>query len=516
MFFSREKNQNETQGPAKPVVPVPSTSGGQLKRKRRRTRSHNSSPSPGRGFFVPGFESPGASGHKMMSISELMDTARGVTNMYLAHEIAVDKDFMLEKLKPDPVPGSMEEQVKSIVHQAFWDILRSELSEEPPVFNQALSLLSEIRESLIGLLLPSQTRVKDAIADKLDLELIAQQAENQVLDVKSYALFVIDLLGKLCAPVRDEEVAKLNDYLDDLVTLFQEIMKVVDHMKLDMANFTIQQARPLIVSQSVEYEKTKFKEFLNTQEDGMQMTRSWLQRHEPKPEEIEERFQKLLINRILTESFVELLEWDDYFGWPETLAMDAHRFLALRDQVERTAVGTGVILLAFSNISGYVIPAHAQGLKITIKKHIDILLEEFNDDTDLLKLLPNVALQVVKDIKDYLKSTGKEELPEATQTTLKDQICEMEDPNHRIRDLVQRRIVEFNKQAISTARTAPLQIPPGLTLCQKELAGIAGSFVRLVTYNRSVFGDIYAEIIENHVLFKPGGNETNQKKAQEE
>ena len=32
------------------------------------------------------------------------------------------------------------------------------------------------------------------------------------------------------------------------------------------------------------------------------------------------------------------------------------------------------------------------------------------------------------------------------------QIPEMEDPNHRIRDLVQRRVVEFNKQAISTAR----------------------------------------------------------------
>merc|ERR1712213_87199 len=64
-----------------------------LKRKRRRTRSHNSSPSPGRGFFVPGYESNPGSTHKMMSLSELMDAARGVTNMFLAHEIAVDKDF---------------------------------------------------------------------------------------------------------------------------------------------------------------------------------------------------------------------------------------------------------------------------------------------------------------------------------------------------------------------------------------------------------------------------------------
>ena len=51
------------------------------------------------------------------------------------------------------------------------------------------------------------------------------------------------------------------------------------------------------------------------------------------------------MNRILGEAFVELLEWDDYFVLPETLAMDAKRIIALRDAVERMAVSTGVILL---------------------------------------------------------------------------------------------------------------------------------------------------------------------------
>merc|ERR1711997_60672 len=77
--------------------------------KRRRTRSHNSSPSPGRGFFVPGFESPqNGAGHKMMSLNELMDAAKGVTNMYLAHEIAVDKDFRLEKINGDEKEETQE------------------------------------------------------------------------------------------------------------------------------------------------------------------------------------------------------------------------------------------------------------------------------------------------------------------------------------------------------------------------------------------------------------------------
>merc|ERR1712037_437696 len=136
---------------------------------------------------------------------------------------------------------------------------------------------------------------------------------------------------------------------------------------------------------------------------------------------------------------------------------------------------------------------HAQALKITIKNHIDILLQDFNDDTDLLKILPNVGLQVVQDINDYLKANKKDLLPDSTKATLEEQIAEMENPNHRIRDLVQRRIVDFAKQAISASRSAPLQVPPGLTLCQRELAQIAGNFVRLVNYNRAVFGEFYFE-----------------------
>jgi hypothetical protein len=44
-----------------------------------------------------------------------------------------------------------------------------------------------------------------------------------------------------------------------------------------------------------------------------------------------------------------------------------------------------------------------------------------------------------------------------------------------------------------------------LTLCQKELAQVAGAFVRLVAYNRSVFGEFYTDLIDNHVLFQEPG-----------
>lgn len=283
-------------------------------------------------------------------------------------------------------------------------------------------------------------------------------------------------------------------------------MKTLDHMRLDMANFMIQQARPLIVSHSVEYEKAKFKEFLRAQTDGLELTRAWLKRHRPEQEALDRadadpRFKKMLINRILTDAYVELLEWDEYHPLPETLAMDHKRVVALRDQTERVAVSTAVILVTFSNASGFVVPADAQKLKETMKGHVDVLLQDFFDDTDLLRILPGVGLQAVKDLNDYLAKAGKAPMPDSAARNVRDQIDEMEDPNHRVRDLVQRRILDFNKQAITAARTAPLQIPPGLTLCQRQLASIADAFVRLVSYNRAVFGEFYDDIIENHVLF---------------
>ena len=60
---------------------------------------------PGRGFFVPGFS---REGEKSMSLTELMDASKGLTNMALAHEIAVDKDFSLQKIQP---ANEVEKQV---------------------------------------------------------------------------------------------------------------------------------------------------------------------------------------------------------------------------------------------------------------------------------------------------------------------------------------------------------------------------------------------------------------------
>merc|ERR1712045_521412 len=244
--------------------------------------------------------------------------------------------------------------------------------------------------------------------------------------------------------------------------------------------------------------------FLETQEDGLVATRQWLQRHAPTQQEIDDpKYKKLLAARILNESYVEILEWDEYYPLPETLVMDTKRIIALRDRVERTAVSTAVILISFSNLNTFIIPMDSQAVKEKLKKHIDILLQDYFEDSDLLKILPSVAVQVVKEVNDYLAEKKKPALTEETVKSLTEQIEAVEDPNQRIRDLIQKRIIDFCKQLISSnnGKTVP-QIPPGLTICKNDLGAIAGQFLKLVNYNKDAFGEFYNEIIENHCLFK--------------
>lgn len=55
--------------------------------------------------------------------------------------------------------------------------------------------------------------------------MIKQQAEQGVLDFKAYADFVIQIMAKSCAPIRDQEIEDLSK-LEDVVETFRGIMEV--------------------------------------------------------------------------------------------------------------------------------------------------------------------------------------------------------------------------------------------------------------------------------------------------
>uniref|UniRef100_A0A3B3ZHG1 T-complex 11, testis-specific-like 2 n=1 Tax=Periophthalmus magnuspinnatus TaxID=409849 RepID=A0A3B3ZHG1_9GOBI len=87
---------------------------------------------------------PSSSPPKALTLDEVMDSARELSNLTLAHEIIVNPNFHFEPYSPPQ--DSLFKLVKDNLHKAFWDILEAELNDDPPEYGQAIRLLEEIRE----------------------------------------------------------------------------------------------------------------------------------------------------------------------------------------------------------------------------------------------------------------------------------------------------------------------------------------------------------------------------------
>ncbi|XP_018341081.1 PREDICTED: T-complex protein 11-like protein 1 isoform X1 [Trachymyrmex septentrionalis] len=437
----------------------------------------------------------GASPPKFVSFDEIVKAADGLKNMALAHEIAVDVNFQLQKLEPED--GSFHRRIKEIMHKAFWNLLAEQLAEDPPDYSHALVLIKEIKESLDELVPLHNAKIKENIREVLDLDLIKQQAEKGVLDFHHYGQYIISIMNKICAPVRDDKIKELSQQVD-IVETFKGVMELLQLMRLDLANFTITMMRPNIIASSIEYEKAKFADFLKINSNGLQYTEKWLLRHfdadKVTGSSTGTNNVRQITHSLLTEAYLDLLEWD-FNPDAETLMLDQGRLLELRDITSRLSIIGSVILLVNNTIGA---PIHGVlSFKKNIKEHLNALLDSVHSNKDLEAAIPNIILQVKTDVKTTLQEINAAELSPELETLLEGQIADLIDPKHKIRYLVSLRIRQFLQKIIQSQSTAPQQVPPGLSSLQEELTAIAARFVILVSHNRSVFWEYYQDIVAN-------------------
>ncbi|KAM4051243.1 T-complex protein 11-like protein 2 [Anomaloglossus baeobatrachus] len=145
--------------------------------------------------------SPVSSPPRTSTFEDVMSTTRNLSNLLIAHEIVANENFHLDTI--EPLKNSLEERVKQIVHKAFRDSLESELKEDPPEYEYATKLFDEIKEILLSFLTPGTNRLRTQICEVLDVDLIRQQAEHNAVDIPKLGSYIINLMSKLCAPVRD-------------------------------------------------------------------------------------------------------------------------------------------------------------------------------------------------------------------------------------------------------------------------------------------------------------------------
>ncbi|KAH8420644.1 hypothetical protein KR009_012419 [Drosophila setifemur] len=452
----------------------------ELDERRIRTDSESSIDSMTR-FVLPSLD---GSPPKVVTLDEVSSMFKDLRNMELAHEIALNPDFKLQQYEP-PL-DSLEGRIKTMVHKAFWDLLRQQLERQPPSFDQAIRLLAEIKECFPQLLSPNNERALAHINEVLDDAVIQQQAERGVLDFRSYASFVINILARSCSPARDEAVARLRD-IEDVVDTFRSILELMSLMKLDMANFMLALARKEIAANSVQYEKEKFSKYLRELHGnaGFPATEDWLRRHRSSSN----------VDETIYNAYMQLIDYPVDKDFPELMRMDRERFVGLSWRAQRLILCASLISIAQST----PVISQRRENRIQLAQQLDIIVQDVKSEKQVTTAIESCYEQIRAFVNKALAQEQMPPMSEADQETLKSQVLKLGIKTSPVPTLMAKRLDGYVRVALRSNGSIPPP-PAGFVEFEGELVAFIASFRRLVSYNHAVFGEHFHQILGKTML----------------
>uniref|UniRef100_A0A3Q2DK38 T-complex 11, testis-specific-like 1 n=1 Tax=Cyprinodon variegatus TaxID=28743 RepID=A0A3Q2DK38_CYPVA len=358
-------------------------------------------------------------------------------------------------------------------------------------------------QTLQSFLLSGHGRLHSRIEEVLDLPLIQQQAENGALDIGQLSQFIIEMMGSLCAPCRDEDIKKLKQ-ITDLVPLLKSIFSVLDLMKVDMANFAVKSIKPHLMQQSVEYERNKFQEFLEKQPNALDYTEKWLEETVKSLRETDGSAAassdppSLLPLNVHNHAYLRLLRWDHASDpFPETVLMDQVRFLEMQKEVERLVLLSSVLLVVYTTTGDAI--SGLPGLMESLKNTVSVMLTEMHVPSfNMQEALATIGEKLCVELSQCLSQHGFPSLTAERKSTLKGQISAIIHPDNTVRKLMDSRIQSYLLAALeSSQHKTPPPLPGGLAPVSRELGELSVRFSRLVNYNKLVFSPFYQKILQN-------------------
>ncbi|XP_076015088.1 T-complex protein 11-like protein 2 [Genypterus blacodes] len=450
---------------------------------------------------------PSSSPPKILTLDEVMTAAQDIISLKFAHELIMNRNILRE---PVNLPqNSLWKIVKDTVHKAYWDILESELKEDPPQYEHAIKLVEEIREILLSFLNPGANRMRTQIMEILDVDLIRQQADNNAVDIQGLASSIITTMGKLCAPCRDEELNKLQRGSDNIVMLFKEIFRVLDLMKMDAINSEIDFLRPMLQSMSVDCERSMFQRILDKTPTALRHTTSWIK---ASIEELllasnsnmgqtssQEKQQKVLPGpfQILNNAFLHILTWDlSKSPMPETLMTQELQLREIQSQLQQYQAINEVLLIVYSTVGGPI--QGLASLSERLKRMASVLLDGMHSPHfNLEEALKGASEQICCELNKSLTERDYPALTPALQATLTGQICNITQRDNPIRTLVEDRVHQYFKMLLRDPKPQVKleEVPAGLSAIKPELMSLGAKYVSLVKYNISTYGPFYSDII---------------------
>lgn len=104
----------------------------------------------------------------------------GLTNEQLAHELLLNKDFRLTEQGYMSSDELIQTRIRAMFEAAFWESLVEDLTTPPASHGRILTVLLEIKTSIVSLTVGHPEA--EQIAEIIDIELVTQQLARGVLD----------------------------------------------------------------------------------------------------------------------------------------------------------------------------------------------------------------------------------------------------------------------------------------------------------------------------------------------
>lgn len=281
------------------------------------------------------------------------------SNRILTHELAIDREFR--------IPASAHSDIRDTVNRALCDSMRKGF-EEGMGSAWTVAMAQEIRGKLTHIVKPGNS-MHNIIVETLDDSLIMNQCKQGIFSYDNFFQFMASILPKLCAPFRDDEVKILaadlesngeNDTSAMVEKLFR-LLHFIDLLSLDYSNFLLMNAAPVLIRESVGYERRIFAAELAEGRLSLSRTNRWwrnasvnmlTEADRRDPDQIRNPSDRPSIEKIYSRGLVDLAIAQGTFedaDVPETLLLDEERLRSIRLRaLHMTTIGA--ILLVAKNL----------------------------------------------------------------------------------------------------------------------------------------------------------------------
>ncbi|KAI7851859.1 T-complex protein 11-domain-containing protein [Circinella umbellata] len=412
----------------------------------------------------------------------------GITNQQLAHEIILDPDFKLQRASTDEDPKTLEQQVRKIATQAFFDAVEEDIKNGCPE-KSLPPLMDDVRQRLLGLV-RSGSGIHTQIKETMDIPLIEQQTKQKIFDLDEKLQYVIQVMRQICAPVRDEAIEAIGD-IDNNVHKLRAILEMLDNMALDLGNFRLRSLRPHLIPVAVEYEQSKFAESLSQGQVGLAKTRAWLQQakkklvdvaNERNPENVPTSNDSHLSNNpntVFEEAFISLLISSEMISpsWcPETILLDVERITQYQNELQSITIVAALVMLAKN--FGHVGDLNALAGKLFI------MLEDGNTTID------NLALEIERNVRI---------IDEQRRPMIRAMVNKTVSHSDTVYSLLMRRVASVVRTQLNAGKFATREVLTsyGLECVRKPLEQLCVRVMILGRHHFQVYSQWYNDILVN-------------------